>query len=249
MLDAYLAGLLAHLGPFLALFVAAFLQSITGFGLVIVGAPLLMFFYDAKLTVPIMLMLSCCGNTVQGFMARDKADLRLTAFLFLGVLCGLPVGFLIFDAMDAGQLKIFINILILVSISLMQLLHVKVQVRRRNSIIAGFFSAITSVTAGMAGPPYLIYLARSAIPADVFRATCFVFFLACNFSSLASYLVGGHPVAHAAHEFIYLLPALALGIVCGNLVFKHMPRELIKKSIFLILYITCTGSILYELLK
>lgn len=249
MLEAYAIGVEAHIGPALALFTAAFLQSITGFGLVIVGAPLLMLFYDAKLTVPVMLMLSCCGNMVQGYMARRKANYKLTLHLACGVVLGLPIGFFIFDSMNATQLKIFINVMILVSISLMQLLHVKIQMRTRNSLIAGFFCAITSVTAGMAGPPYLIYLARSSIPADVFRATCFVFFLACNASSLTSYLVGGHPIAPAAHEFIYLLPALALGIVCGNLVFSHMPRELIKRSIFLILYVTCSGSILYELLK
>lgn len=62
MLTAYLVGLEAHLAPAFVIFFSAVLQSITGFGLVIVAAPLLMIFYDPKLTVPIMLLLACCAN-------------------------------------------------------------------------------------------------------------------------------------------------------------------------------------------
>ena len=46
----YLSGLPAHAGPMACVFLAAFLQSITGFGLVMVAVPLLMFFYEPKLT-------------------------------------------------------------------------------------------------------------------------------------------------------------------------------------------------------
>ena len=53
-MEHYLSGVAAHAGPTLAIFFAAFIQSITGFGLVIIAAPLLMFFYEPKLTVPIM---------------------------------------------------------------------------------------------------------------------------------------------------------------------------------------------------
>ena len=44
MLTAYLAGVEGHLAPALVIFFSAILQSITGFGLVIVAAPLLMIF-------------------------------------------------------------------------------------------------------------------------------------------------------------------------------------------------------------
>ena len=66
MLTAYLVGFEAHLAPAFVIFFSAVLQSITGFGLVIVAAPLLMIFYDPKLTVPIMLLLACCANFCQG---------------------------------------------------------------------------------------------------------------------------------------------------------------------------------------
>lgn len=249
LVGAYIAGFPAHLVPFFLLFTAAFLQSLTGFGLVIVGAPLLMFFYDPKLVVPIMLMLSVCGNSTQGFLTRKKANYKLVVFLFIGVLLGLPLGFFIFNNLDSGELKIFINVIILLTLSTMQLMNLEIRERPRNSIITGFFSGITSVTAGMAGPPYLIYLAYTRMRADVFRATCFMFFLICNIASLSSYALGGHPLAPAASEFIYLLPALFLGIGIGDYVVRFVPHGFIKKMIFIVLYFTCTVSILQEVLR
>ena len=75
MLTAYLAGVEGHLAPALVIFFSAILQSITGFGLVIVAAPLLMLFYDPKLTVPVMLMLACCANLTQGIFALRTSNL------------------------------------------------------------------------------------------------------------------------------------------------------------------------------
>ena len=76
-MEAYLTGMDAHILPALAILLAAFIQSITGFGLVIVAAPLLMLFYDAKLTVPIMLLLACSSNATQGFLMRRQANLLM----------------------------------------------------------------------------------------------------------------------------------------------------------------------------
>ena len=55
--EMYASGLMSHAGPIFCVFLAAFLQSITGSGLVMVAAPLLMFFYEPKLTIIIMFFL------------------------------------------------------------------------------------------------------------------------------------------------------------------------------------------------
>lgn len=114
MLTAYLAGVEGHLAPALVIFFSAVLQSITGFGLVIVAAPLLMIFYDPKLTVPIMLLLACCANFCQGLFALRTANLKLVGFLYLGVLCGQPLGFWAFDHASSAMLKVFIRRLIFI---------------------------------------------------------------------------------------------------------------------------------------
>ena len=158
-LEHYLAGVAAHMEPTLAIFFAAFIQSITGFGLVIIAAPLLMFFYEPKLTVPIMLLLACSGNAVQGFLMRKQANLPLIRWMYLGMLAGQPIGFFFFTYISNDALKVFINIVVLLSLLLMQISHRRIPECRRNTIITGMLSGFTAITTGMGGLPFLIYLA------------------------------------------------------------------------------------------
>lgn len=246
-MEAYLSGFAAHVLPVFCIFLAAFLQSLTGFGLVIVAAPLLMLFYDAKLVVPIMLLLACCGNLVQGLMYCRQANWPLVLVLYLGVLVGQPFGFFVFDAVDNTTLKLMISVLLLFSLMLMQMTHRRIEQNHRNSFFTGILSGFTSITTGMGGPPFLIYLAYTKMSAQVFRATCFVFFFLCNSTSLTSYLLGGFALAPAIGEFVYLLPGLALGIAAGHFLYDAIPKELIHRLIFIFLYLTAVYMILVTL--
>ena len=248
-MEHYLSGVAAHMGPTLAVFFAAFIQSITGFGLVIIAAPLLMFFYEPKLTVPIMLLLACSSNSVQGFLMRRQANFPLIRWMYLGILAGQPVGFFFFSYISNDALKVFINAVVLASLLLMHISHFRFRECRRNTVITGMLSGFTAITTGMGGLPFLIYLAYSKMPPDVFRATCFVYFFLGNATSLISYLIGGFPLTPAFNEFVYLLPALVIGIICGRESMRFMPAALFRKLIFIILYIASTYTIVTVLMK
>lgn len=239
----YLTVLSSHTGPLLAIFFAAFLQAITGFGLVIVAAPLLMFFYDPKIVVPVMLLLACSGNTVQSFLMRKKANLPLIGYLAIGVVLGVPIGFLIFDYVSSDTLKLWITTVVFLSLLFMQISHRHIPESRRNTILTGVCSGFSSMTTGMAGPPFLIYLAYTKMNTETFRATCFVFFLFCNAASLIGYLIGGHSLTPVLHEFIYLLPALAIGLTLGHTFARFIPTSLLRRLIFFILYAACLYTI------
>ena len=241
-MENYLAALATHTGPLLAIFFAAFLQAITGFGLVIVAAPLLMFFYDPKIVVPVMLLLACSGNTVQAYLMRKKANLPLIGHLAIGVLLGIPIGFFVFDYVSSDTLKVWISTVVFLSLLIMQISHRHIPESRRNTIITGMCSGFSSMTTGMAGPPFLIYLAYTKMSAETFRATCFVFFC-CSSTSLIGYLIGGHPLPAAVHEFIYLLPALAAGLSLGHVLARFIPTSLLRRLIFFVLYATCIYTI------
>ena len=86
------------------------------------------------------------------------------------------------------------------------------------------------------------------MPIEVMRATCFVFFFLCNATSLTSYALGGLSFGPAWNEFIYLLPALALGIVSGHLAYPHVPKDFVRRLIYVLLYLTCFYTIATVLL-
>ena len=242
-MDTYLINLSLHTAPLFCIFLAAFLQSITGFGLVIVAAPLLMFFYDPKLVIPIMILLATCGNIAQTLLLHREAKWKLIGYLLLGAILGQPLGYQIYAAIPAHYLKILISIVILFSLTIMQLRKQQIAISPRNTLFTGIAAGTMAMTTGMAGPPIIMYLTSTAITARELRATSIGFFFFSNLVSLTTFTLGGVDLLPALNEFTYLLPGLAGGILLGQLTFRFFPVPIIKRIIFTLLYFTCFYTI------
>ncbi|SFH84959.1 Uncharacterized membrane protein YfcA [Selenomonas ruminantium] len=242
-METYLINLSLHIAPLFCVFLAAFLQSITGFGLVIVAAPLLMFFYDPKLVIPIMILLATCGNIAQTILLHRECQWKVIGWLLLGAVIGQPLGYQIYAGIPAHYLKILISCVVLVSLAIMQLRQQQIRICPRNTIRTGIAAGIMAMTTGMAGPPVAMYLASTALSARELRATSIGFFFFSNLVSLATFALGGVSLTPCLYEFIYLLPGLACGILLGQLTFRFFPVHIIKRIIFTLLYFTCFYTI------
>ena len=219
-LGMYVSGLQSHAGPLFCVFLAAFLQSITGFGLVMVAAPLLMFFYEPKFTIIIMFCLAVCG-----------------------ALAGIPLGVTVFRQLPGGGLRAAISVAILLTLVTMEFRRRRFEETRKNTILTGMLAGIMAMTTGMAGPPLVLYFAYTSMPQNVFRATCIGYFFFSNLGSLVALWVTGVPIGEAVGEFLFLLPGLACGVALGHWAFAFMPQQLIRKIIIILLYATCLYNI------
>ena len=161
----------SHAGPLLAVFLAAFLQSITGFGLVMIMAPLLMMFYEPKFAVILVIIIASCGNISQALMLRKETRYKTILWLFIGSLAGQPVGYLMYHLFPSEAVRLWVNLIVLFSITLMLICHWKIRQCTRNTAITGAISGITSISSGIGGPPLLIYFARTDMTPAVLRAT------------------------------------------------------------------------------
>ena len=239
----YVSGLQSHAGPLFCVFLAAFLQSITGFGLVMVAAPLLMFFYEPKFTIIIMFCLAGCGNCVQLLLLWKQVNWQRIAELFCGALAGIPLGVAVFRQLPGGGLRAAISIAVLLTLVTMEFRRRRFEETRKNTILTGMLAGIMAMTTGMAGPPLILYFAYTSMPQNVFRATCIGYFFFSNLGSLVALWVTGVPIGEAVGEFLFLLPGLACGVALGHWAFAFMPQQLIRKIIIILLYATCLYNI------
>ena len=242
-----LQALLSHLPPMLCIFAAAFLQSITGFGLVIIAAPLLMLFYEPKAVVLMMACLAFCSNFWQGMFVWRDAEKKTVFWLLAGTLVGQPLGFLVFKAISPEGLKLVVGVFLLVSVVVMQWLRVRIALCPRNSVVTGVASGLMAITTGMGGPPLILYTAYSPLTALQLRATCILFFLFSNVCSLATYFLGGTELKAAFMESLWLLPGIFAGIGCGHLVFKHISQKLFRRIILVMLLGMCLQMVVTAL--
>lgn len=229
--------------PILAIWVASFMQSITGFGLAIIATPLLLISYEAKLAVVIMQCISFCSNTTQSIQLYKKVNWQLVWYLAAGTAAGAPIGVLIYDTVSNTTLKLIVSICILIFLIIMHFFHAKIAETHKNSAITGFFCGVLATTTGMSGPPLVMYLAYTKQEPAITRATCVFYFFLTNIMALTGFYLNGEPVIAAAELAFYLLPGLVLGLICGNIAFKHVSPLLFRRLIFAMLLTSCIYTI------
>ncbi len=243
MPDLSAAAFGAHLAPAACVFAAAFLQSATGFGLVMIAAPLLMYFYDPKLVIVIVALVACCGNVAQSFFLRRHTDFPLVGWLTLGALIGQPIGLRIYQAIPSVWLKLIVSVVILLSLTLMQAFHVHAEIRPRNSVITGLIAGTSATTTGMSGPPLILYFSHARMTPVEIRGVACTFFAASNILALTAFYLGGVDFSAALREAPYILPGLALGIAAGYVAAGRVPAKEFRQILFVILVVMCLHTI------
>lgn len=239
-----------RLGPMGAIFLASFLQSITGFGLMLTASPLMMLFYDAKFTVQILIYLGLIANFIQTTMLWRTAKYDLIFFMLAGAVCGQPIGYKLFQFVTADHLKIVISVFLLCFLLVTQFAHLSFSQRPRNAFIAGLFSGIMATSVSMAGPALIIYFANAQLSRVELRSTCVLYFFLVNLCSMAIFLFGGgNNMLAAGTEFFYMLPGLAAGLFFGQIAFKHTSAKFFRFLLFAMLYYICFQSLYTALVK
>lgn len=236
-----------HLMPMLVIFGASFVQSVTGFGLIIIAAPFLLVFYDAKLTILLVQCVAFCSNLVQTPLLYKDANMKMVGWLALGTCLGLPAGILVYHSFSNDSLKIVVSVTILLFLLITHFCHPKIHASNRNSTITGALTGIMSTTTGMGGPPLVIYFAYTNFTPRMLRATCIVFFFFGNISTLAAFIMSGVGLMPAMQEVVYLLPGLVLGLLAGHLAFDYVSAGMFRRMVFGILYLACAYT-LYSVL-
>lgn len=253
-MDIDFAGLLLpfqdRLGPMGAIFLASFLQSITGFGLMLTASPLLMIFYDAKFTVQILIYLGLIANLIQTTMLWRTAKYDLIFFMITGAVCGQPLGFKLFQFVTSDHLKIFISLILLCFLLLSHFGRLNFAQRPRNAFIAGLFSGIMATSVSMAGPPLILYFANTQLSRIELRSTCVLYFFLVQMCSMGIFVFnGGTNMAAAGTEFFYMLPGLFAGLFFGQLAFKYTSPKFFRFLLFGMLYYICFQSLYSVLAK
>ena len=243
MPDLSFAAFAAHLAPTLCVFAAAFLQSATGFGLVMIAAPLLMYFYDPKLVIVVVAIVACCGNVAQSLLLRRHTPFSLVGWLTLGALAGQPVGLRIYQVIPGVWLKLVVSVVILLSLTLMQAFRVHAKIRPRNSFVTGMIAGTSATTTGMSGPPLILYLSHAKLSPEEIRATACTFFAASNILALTAFYLGGVDFAPALREAPYILPGLALGVAAGYVAAGRVPAQAFRKILYVVLVAMCLHTI------
>ncbi|GGO70779.1 sulfite exporter TauE/SafE family protein [Nonomuraea cavernae] len=227
----------------LAVFVGAVVQGSVGFGLGLVGAPVLTLLDPAVMPGAIQVV----NLTLPLFTLAvewRRVDWRGVGFGMLGRLPGSVIGGVIVVYISVYTLGVFVGVMVLVAVGLTaRALSVP-----RNGVTvtaAGFVSGITGTATGIGGPPIaLVY--QSAKGAQI-RATLAMFFFLSAAQSLVILAVVDRLPARALTTGATLIVPMILGFLVSGPLRRYLDGGRVRAAILLVAAISALVLIIQSL--
>ena len=139
-------------------FLGGVVQGLTGFGVVLVALPLMGFFIDIKIAIPLILLLGLVINFTLISQLLEHVDYKKWILLFIFSLPGIPIGIYVLKYVDSKYLELLIGfVVILTSLFSMSYRNTKKGLNRFWACLAGFISGFLGGSIGATGPPIIIY--------------------------------------------------------------------------------------------
>lgn len=206
-----------------AVFGAAILRGLTGFGFALAAVPLMSLTIEPRKAVASAILLQVIigfRDLVQLHGGYDRAEvLRLS----LGSVLGMPFGIAalaLFDP-DAGRLAIAA-----VSLAGLGMMLRRPQRQRAPgrgvALAAGALSGLFGSLAAMPGPPTVAYFVASGTPAARARASMMIFFFVSALITLPGLTIAGAVDPGTLGLSLAVLPCLILGTWIGGRLFLRL---------------------------
>ncbi len=212
----------------------------SGFGFGLIAVPLLAMVLAPQVVVPTVRVLSIWISVLVLVEARRSLSLRASWLLIAGSLVGVPCGTYLLAMWNASTLKVFIGSLTVVfALALMS--GVRMQIRQGSpvSAVVGFISGILGSSAGMGGPPAVIFYTGQGVEKQTFRANLAAFFIIQALFSIPTYIASNLLTGTVITYILLLLPALAIGGALGIKLAQRFDDSVFRR--FTLLMVLATG--------
>ena len=220
----------------LCILFAAVVRGFTGFGLAVVGVPLLtVFFVPARIVPSIMILAVLAGLQLMPRIWR-AIDWRLLAPTVIGAAIATPFGTMALAALSDDVMRLLIGIAVLIAAAA---LHLGFRFTVRPGLaVSGGMGALAGLTGGaaaMPGPSAIFLFLSSPIEVEAGRACLIAFFLISALISAASASVQGLMTLDGLILGAALLPAMLIGNFLGDLLFAKSSARTYRQAVNLLL--------------
>ncbi|HCR18894.1 MAG TPA: hypothetical protein DIU35_15545 [Candidatus Latescibacteria bacterium] len=209
-----------------AMFVAATLQGVTGFGFMLLALPVLVVGFPAQIVVPALFMSWIPLGTIQHIQFRYQVDWRILIWFAVPGLVGLPLGVYILSNTDTLTMQRGIGILMVCLAVLLQL-RPGAPFKRETSTIfgVGLISGILAGSTAVSGPPIVLLGLKQRWDFRRFRATLLTYFLVLSLVGLPFHYQAGLLDAASLSLALSGLPGLVAGFLMGAFLREHIASD------------------------
>ena len=228
----------------LAVFASATVQGATGFGFVIVAAPVLTSYLAPTLAVPVLV--------VEGFVLslvlfsrvwRDARPKRVALLMVFGVLF-IPLGTLLLISLDENVIKVMLGAVVgVTALAMLAGLQRTASNEHVASIPVGAASGLLMGSTGLAGAPVILFFANQGIHPRQFRANITAYLVVVGLFALPSFLVGGVLTRDVGVLSALLLAPSVGGLFTGIWLSRHISTVLFRRIALIVVLLAAISAI------
>ncbi|MEW5830288.1 MAG: sulfite exporter TauE/SafE family protein [Chloroflexota bacterium] len=222
----------------LVLFLAAFTQSLSGFGLALVSMALLPAIVGIQMATPLVALAAIVIEVVLLLRFRQTLELRLIWPVVLASVIGTPVGVLFLRGVDE---RIALSVLgvVIAGYALYALFGLRLP-ELKNQLwpwLAGFVGGALGGAYNTSGPPVIIYADCRKWPRETFKSNLQGYFIINSLTVLAAHFAGGTVTSRVWATFWPTLPAIALGLAAGLSLDHRLDPQAFRKIVLALLVV------------
>jgi hypothetical protein len=199
------------------IFVAVFIQSLTGFGSGLVSMSLLPDVLGIRTAVPLVAMMTATIELV--LLIRYRASFRPGSVwrLVLASMTAIPFGVWALRNVNEHVLLPILGV-IMAGYALYGLLNLKLPRLEHPgwAFLAGFLSGLLSGAYSVGGPPMIIYGNCRGWDSDEFKSNLQGLFLVNDAIALVNHGLVGNLTPIVLKSYLWVLPVIALGLLAGT---------------------------------
>lgn len=231
----------------LAVFVAATVYMIAGFGFALLAMPLMTFAIPVEQAVVVVALLAVSGTSTQAWKHRHDIRRPLARRLVIGSYTGMPLGIVLLNTVDDRILRIVLGAGVIVA-TLMLIRDLTLDhIGPTLEYAMGFLSGTANTSIGTNGPPLVFALQSRRLRPDEFRGTIGIVFALGNLFSVVLFVIAGKVTGDGLRAAAIALPAWIVGMALGNALQPRIPERHFRSLVLGLLLVTGTTTIVAAL--
>lgn len=222
------------------IFIAALLQTTSGFGFALLAMPLVTLLLGVREAAPLVALLGWTLYLVNLLRNRRGVALPVLAPLAVAIAAGVPVGLWALTHLDERLVKQTLGV-VLVLYAAYSWLKPHTAPRPHSKFWAypaGFLAGCLGGAFNTPGPPVILYGDWQQWPRDLFRSTLQALFLFSSTLVLLSHAAEGRLTRAVWADYAGLVVALLIGVLAGAVIDRRLDKARFRHLVIFLIFIT-----------
>jgi uncharacterized membrane protein YfcA len=205
--------------------VAAFAQSLAGFGFGLLSVPMLALVLAPRDAIVVSVLVASVSTTTQAVADRRFTEWKTVRRLSYLSYAGMPFGLILFNVVSERALRFGLGAVVLVAtVLIIRKFQIPPEARGYDWVL-GFISGVLNTSTSTNGPPLVFLMKSRSMDAATFRATLNTIFSLANIGALILFFGSGKMNHDNLLGALVALPSLAISLRIGYAMRKHVKEE------------------------